>query len=108
MLCFDRPVSLALAGAAVSLLGCAVNGWAVRRLLGYTYSEQLFDLLPTTGLAILVYSTVRLLGAVQLPLLGVLLLQGIVGVSLYLGLSALLRVEPFIYLIKLWRERKAK
>lgn len=108
VLCFDRPVSLALAGAAVSLLGCAVNGWAVRRLLGYTYSEQLFDLLPTAGLAILVYSTVRLLGAVQLPLLGVLLLQGIVGVSLYLGLSALLRVEPFIYLIKLWRERKAK
>ena len=102
---------MAISAFAVGPLGVIINSWPNRKLLNYTIGMQIRDVLPT-ALVCCVQAAVMLgIGAMSdiaanslhIPSLGVaylvflamkLLLQGLVGVSVFFLLAYLFRLNP--------------
>lgn len=89
-------IAYGLIGTAI--LNQIINAWPNKELIGYSYLEQIRDVLPEIALACVMGAVVYFVGYLQLPDLTVLVLQIMVGIVVYLGLSALMRLEAFIYL----------
>ncbi len=99
--CFDSPIAIALTGAVTVLISCFVNASPNKKLVGYSYFEQMRDLLPAAGLSVAMLACVLAVGLLPLPTILVLLLQVVIGVAVYLLLSAVLRVPEFLMLLDL-------
>lgn len=83
-------------GAVIStLLSAAVNAWPNRRLLCYGYGEQIKDILVPLALSLTMFGAVFLLNRLRLPVMLLLMLQVLCGVTVYGALSLLLKPEGF-------------
>ena len=82
-----------------SILSQAINAWPNRKLLGYGYLEQVRDFAPGVLLAVGMGICVYLIGVLSLPTIVTLLIQVVVGAVIYIGVSALLKLEAFEYLL---------
>lgn len=81
-----------------SILSQIINSWPNWKLLDYNYCEQLRDILPSIMLALLMGSGVYYLKFLPLPTVIILFIQFISGAAIYIGISALFRLEEFEYL----------
>ena len=81
-----------------SILNQLINSWPNRKLLNYGYEEQLKDILPGIILAVGMGICIRFVGMLPMPLIITLVIQVVMGASIYIGMSALLRLESFEYL----------
>ena len=77
-----------------------INSYPNRKLLGYSYLEQLRDILPSILLAIAMGGCVSLVSFLPLGTLATLLLQILLGGAIYLAGSALFKLESFEYLLQ--------
>ena len=81
------------------ILSQIINSWPNWKLLDYNYIEQLRDILPSiiiaTGMGICVY----FIGFLPMPITITLLIQIIAGAAIYIGVSAILKLEEFEYLL---------
>lgn len=84
-----------------SLSSQIINTWPNRKLLNYGYFEQLKDIIPSIALSLVMGICVWLVGQLALPLLLKLFVQVIIGIVVYVVLSYLFKMEPFIYLLRL-------
>ena len=82
-----------------SILSQFINAWPNRQLLGYGYLEQVRDFAPGILLAIGMGICVYFIGFLPLPTTVTLLIQIIIGAVIYIGASALLKLEEFEYLL---------
>ena len=105
---FDSPLAIAGTGAITSWLSWFVNAFPNKKLVGYSYLEQIKDVLPTIVLSAIMFVVVLLMGTVSLPILLVMLLQVTIGAVVYVGLSAIFKVYPYRLLMKMARNRKKK
>lgn len=95
------PISVMAMGCSLlvtSVLGQIINSWPNRKLLNYGYLEQLKDILPGIGLAAFMAVCVYLIQWLGLPDYVTLLIQVPVGAVIFIGGSALLKLEAFTYL----------
>lgn len=100
--------AMAWAGVGTGFFCLLVNAWPNKKLLQYGIWEQLKDVVPCwllSGAMMLMVLSVSLLGLPELPELVVMIL---VGVSGYLLLSVIFRVESFTYTWNLIRPILAK
>lgn len=84
-----------------TLAGMIINSWPNKELLGYSFKEQIVDILPGILLALLmgvVVSFVQLLG---LSSVVTLLIQIPLGAAIYVGTSYALKIESFEYLLQI-------
>ena len=88
-----------------SLLSQLINTWPNRKLLDYRYLEQLKDILPSILLAIFMGCCMWLVNLAHLPDIVTLVIQILIGAAVYLGGSALLKLDTFEYL---WNVVKPK
>lgn len=88
-----------------SLLSQLINIWPNRKLLDYRYLEQLKDILPSILLAIFMGCCMWLVNLAHLPDIVTLVIQILIGAAVYLGGSALLKLDTFEYL---WNVVKPK
>ena len=111
--CFDSPLAIAMTGLITTWISWFVNAFPNKRLIGYSYKEQIFDLFPILFMALGMCGLVLLVGswcqrAGMLPLV-TMIVQIIVGVAVYLVLSMILKPSPYGKLmnqIKSLRKRK--
>lgn len=82
-------------GIIYTLINAAPN----RTVIGYSYREQVRDILPAFGLAALAALVASPLAALQLSAPGLVLAQCLLFSVTYLGAATLLRVEEFTYLL---------
>lgn len=82
-----------------SFLSQLINSWPNKKLLGYSYWEQLKDFLPSILLSVLMGAVVYCIGFIKMPTVLTLTVQVFVGVVIYAGLSALLKLEEFGYIL---------
>lgn len=97
-------IAYGLIGTAI--LNQIINAWPNKELIGYSYLEQIRDVLPEIALACVMGAAVYFVGYLQLSDFAVLVLQIMVGIVVYLGLSVLMRLEAFIYLLGKITKRK--
>ena len=82
-----------------SVLSQIINSWPNRKLLGYGYLEQVRDFAPGILLAVLMGICVYFISFLHLPTIVTLLIQFVVGAAIYIGVSAILKLEEFEYLL---------
>lgn len=99
-------MAIAYSLIVTSIINQIINSWPNKKLIGYSFFEQIQDILPEIVLACVMGVVVYFVGYLKIPDLTVLALQIIVGVVVYLGISAMMRLEAFVYLIGKIKERK--
>lgn len=82
-----------------TLLSSFINAFPNKKLLHYSYWEQLFDMLPSVLLALGMGAVVFCVSLLPLNDVVTLLIQIPLGVLLYVGGSVLFRVESFTYIL---------
>ncbi len=84
-----------------TLLSTMINAFPNKKLLNYSWFEQMKDILPNIGLAVLMGVPVFLMQYLSLPTIIILILQVAVGAAIYMGLSVLFKFEMFAYIINM-------
>lgn len=97
--CFDSPIAIAMTGVFTAFLGWFVNSFPNKKMVSYTYLEQIKDVFPSMIMSLGMCAIVLLIGLMELPTVILLIVQIIVGVLLYLGLSMIIKPQPFIHLL---------
>lgn len=93
--------SMAYSLLITTLLGTMINAFPNKKLLNYSWGEQMKDILPHIGVAILMAIPVFFVQYLPLPTIVVLILQVIIGAVVYVGLSMLFKLEMFCYLLNI-------
>lgn len=87
-----------------SVVSQIINSWPNRKLLDYGYFEQIKDILSSVCLSIGMGLIVWCISLLNLPILIELIFQIILGVSVYIIASALLKIDSFVYLKNIFKE----
>ena len=75
------------------------------KIIGYTYKEQLQDLLPGIVLSVCMGMLVYLIRFALVKDSVALIIQIVVGAVFYLTVSYLLQLDSFVYLVKMLEEK---
>ena len=90
--------AMALSLLVTTLLSQVINSWPNRKLLGYSYLDQLKDIFPTIGVAVVMGVVVYLFGFLPFSNFAfILFIQVIIGVVFYIGLCSLLKLDSYEY-----------
>ncbi len=92
---FHTPMAIALTGVFTTIISCVVNALPNKKLVGYSYFEQVKDLTPSFCLALVMGGCVLLVEYLGLASWLTLIIQIIVGAGVYLALSALFKLTPY-------------
>ena len=92
-------LAMALSLLVSSVISQIINSWPNKKLLGYSYIDQLKDILPSIMLAIFMGVVVYIIGFIKLPTILSLILQIIVGIIVYIVGAKLLKIDTYEYLI---------
>lgn len=97
--CFDSPLAIAGTGLITTWIGWFVNSFPNKKLVGYSYREQIQDIFPLLFMALGMCAVVILVGnfcsAAGLIPLATIIIQVFVGIVVYLVFSIVLRPRPF-------------
>ena len=102
--------AIALGLLVSSVASQLINSWPNRKMLGYTYPQQLRDMAPAILLSLLMAACVWPIQRLGLSDFVTLLIQVPLGVAVYAGVSAALKLESFRFLLEViarLRHRKA-
>ena len=83
-----------------SITSQIINSWPNKKLLDYSYPEQIRDILPGILLAVLMGCCVYPIHWLGLPDAVTLLIQVPLGAVIYIGVSAVLRLDSYKYVMK--------
>ena len=112
VICFDSPLAIAMTGLVTTWIGWFVNAFPNKKLIGYSYKEQIFDLFPILFMALGMCAVVLMAGDLcqraAWPVLLTMLAQILVGVVLYIGLSLIVKPRPFAFLMEQIRGKLKK
>lgn len=92
ILLFDGPISVALASLISAPIVCFINMFPNKKLINYSISEQILDVLPSIVLSIIMGIIVYFVSMVPMDIVGRLSLQIIVGGIVYVGLAMIFRL----------------
>lgn len=91
-------MAIAVSTLIGSFINQIINTWPNKKLLDYSYFDQIKDIMPCIVMACIMGMVVYLVGTLQLPRMILLVVQIATGVVVYIFLSVVFRIEAFIYL----------
>ena len=92
------PLVIAFGLAIFGVLGTFINSWPNVKLLGYSYKEQMMDILPSLGLASVMGICIYPIRYVKIHDAMIIVLQVVAGCIIYLFLSKITKQDSFFYL----------
>lgn len=93
-------LAIGLGSVFCTIISSIVNAFPNRKLLGYSYMEQILDILPSFALSVLMAAVVYFLPLNFMPIIVKLIIQVIVGAGIYIGLSKLFKMEAFSFVLE--------
>ena len=96
--CFDSPIAIAISSVVSGLLSTFVNANPNKRLLSYSYFEQLRDIAPCLVLSIIMGVCIYPFSFIITSDILLLVVQIVSGATIYVLLAAIFRVEAFTFL----------
>ncbi|MBQ4104645.1 MAG: lipopolysaccharide biosynthesis protein [Clostridia bacterium] len=97
---FESPIAIAISDLLVIIVSWFINAYPNRKLIDYTYKEQLGDFLPTLLISLVMFVVVLFVGKLQLNVFLLLVLQVFVGVVVYIILSAIFKLKAYRFLLE--------
>ena len=86
------------------IISTFVNAWPNKKVIGYSYLEQVKDICPAFVLAIVSGAIVFPISFLTLPDIAIIVLQAAAFAAMYIGLSKLFKVEALTYLLSTAKE----
>lgn len=105
---FKTPIGLAYGAMVSAVISTFVNASPNKKLMGYSYFEQLKDIFPSFILAAIMAAGMYGFSLIQMNLYLSFGLQIILGMVIYLSLAKILHLECFEYIIKTIFELRKK
>ncbi|MGI5976877.1 MAG: lipopolysaccharide biosynthesis protein [Candidatus Limivicinus sp.] len=99
---------MALSLLFTSVLAQIINAWPNSRLLGYSYGQQLKDMMPSILLSVIMGALVYPIQLLPWSDWAVLPLQVLLGAAVYIGLSKLFKLDSFSYIISIMKKLLGK
>ena len=96
--------AMALAQIFVSIISTYINARPNHKLLDYKYFEQVKDVIPSFFISLLMGIIVYLFNFLSLNIYIKLFVEVLFGILFYLGVSWLLKIESFDYMLKMLKE----
>lgn len=96
--CFESPLAIALTGVFTTFISCFVNASPNRKIINYSYSEQVGDILPSFLASVVMCAAVLMLGLLKINSAILLILQIVLGTVIYLLISVIFKLRPFMIL----------
>lgn len=93
--------ALAYSLLASSLISQIINSWPNKKLLGYSYFEQVKDMLPQIALSCFMGAVVYCVTFLPLSDIVTLVIQVAVGAAIYVAGSAIFRIDSFTYILNI-------
>ena len=93
--------AIAIGMVISTTLSAIINAIPNKKLLGYTFKMQLADLLPSLLISLVMFTTVYPISLLNLNVFAMIIIQVAVGAIIYIGLSAVFKVESFKYIISI-------
>ena len=97
-------MAMAYSLLASTVTAMIINSWPNRELMNYSFPEQLKDILPGILLAVFMGACVYWFKYLSLPDPAILLIQTLVGAAIYIGGSALFKLEAFTYIFDMTKQ----
>lgn len=94
-------MAMAYSLLVTSALSLIINSWPNQKLMNYSYLEQMKDILPDILLAVFMGICVWTVTLLKLSDMITLLIQIPLGAVIYIGLSALFKLESFTYCLNM-------
>jgi O-antigen/teichoic acid export membrane protein len=94
-------MAMAYSMIVTSILSQIINAWPNKKLMDYSYIEQLKDILPGIGLAMFMGGCVYCVNLLKFSSWLTLLIQIPMGMIIFLGLSALFKLDSFTYCLNM-------
>ncbi len=91
--------AMAIGGLVVSVLCQIINSWPNKKLLDYSYLDQLKDILPYILMSLVMGAAVYSVTFLKLSNILTLLIQIPLGIVIYVGLSKAFHVECYEYVL---------
>lgn len=108
LILFDSPIAIAMTGVVTTFISCFVNAYPNKKLVGYSYLEQMKDILPSMLSALVMCGFVMQIRLLGLGTLTTILIQFLTGIVIYAGLSLILRLKPFGMLVDMLKGLRRK
>ena len=89
---------IAFSGSITSFITSIINAFPNKKLLNYTYFEQMKDILSAVLLSVTMGVCVYFIGLLNFPVLPMMIIQIVSGGIIYLLLSMLFKIESFVYI----------
>lgn len=102
--CFDSPLAIALTGCVTTILSCLVNAYPNKKLIHYSYVEQMRDILPAFVASVIMLVAVLDVGLLPLPPAILLLFQIVTGVAVYWIISVVTRMKSYTTLVTMLKK----
>lgn len=93
------PLAIVVANFIYGLIANFINARPNKRLIKYSYKEQLWDITPPLIMSLIMVGACYLVQFMKLSAIITLIIQIIVGVIVYIVLSIIFKIEAFYYLI---------
>ncbi len=95
--CFNSPIAIAMTGVVTTFISCFINAYPNKKLIGYSYFEQMKDLLPAMLITVL-------MGVCTYPIIFIglnkwltLIIQIVVGLISYIAFSAIFKPKGYTF-----------
>lgn len=96
---------MAYTALATNVISMIINSYPNKKLLNYSFIEQMKDIFPSVISAAVMGVAVFFLGRINAPRIPLLLVQILAGAVIYIVISALTRNESFVYVTGIVRGR---
>jgi O-antigen/teichoic acid export membrane protein len=103
--CFDSPIAIAMTGAFTTVISCFINAYPNKKLIDYSYFEQMRDILPSIAAAVVMLGAVLAVQLLGLGAFATLAVQIALGVAVYVAVSVIFRLEPFRLLLNMLKNK---
>jgi O-antigen/teichoic acid export membrane protein len=98
VLFFDSPIAIAMTGLLTTWLGWFVNAYPNKKLISYSFIEQIKDIVIPLFMSVIMLIMVYFVGTIQINLILSLQLQVAVGVTSYIVMCELFKPIPYVIL----------
>jgi O-antigen/teichoic acid export membrane protein len=98
---FRSVIAIAWSAVLSGIISTFINAYPNKRLIGYTYLEQIKDLMPSFFLSAFMCVIVYLVGLLPLNIYVKLILQIITGAAVYTALAWRFKISSFSYLTRI-------
>lgn len=93
------PLAIAWGMLFFNIFVYFVNSYPNKKNIDYSYRDQILDVLPNTLLASAMVVIVYLIGRLDMNIYVLITIQILIGASFYIGMSYLLKLETFNYVL---------